>query len=112
MKICKTKQQDVIICNIDGDVDIDSSPELRKTFNELIADKAKKIVLNLAKVSYIDSSGLATFVEFLKLAKGYGGDIRLANLTEKVKGLFEITKLDRIFKVYSTPEEAVGDFNR
>jgi len=110
MKITKTTQQDVVICHINGDIDINSSPGIRKTFAELTASQQKKVVINLAEVSYIDSSGLATLVEMLKKIKSYGGRLRLSNLADKVKGLFEITKLEKIFEIYETAEQAVVGF--
>ena len=110
MKITKTTQQDVVICHINGDIDINSSPDIRKTFAELTASYQKKIVINLAEVSYIDSSGLATLVEMLKKIKSYGGKLRLSNLADKVKGLFEITKLEKIFEIYETAEQAIAGF--
>ncbi len=110
MKITKTTQQDVVICRINGDIDINSSPDIRKTFAELTASYQKKIVINLAEVSYIDSSGLATLVEMLKKIKSYSGRLRLSNLADKVKGLFEITKLEKIFEIYDTMEQAIEDF--
>ncbi|UCH11961.1 MAG: STAS domain-containing protein [Candidatus Omnitrophota bacterium] len=110
MKITKTTQQGVVICHINGDIDINSSPDIRKTFAELTASYQKKIVINLAEVSYIDSSGLATLVEMLKKIKIYGGGLRLSNLADKVKALFEITKLEKIFQIYDTAEQAVAGF--
>lgn len=111
MQINKTRQQDIIICNVNGDIDINSSPNIRKTFDELTTSKEKKIIINLKDVSYIDSSGLATLVEMLKKAKGYGGRLKLSNLADKVKSLFEITKLEKIFEIYHTAEQAIADFS-
>jgi anti-sigma B factor antagonist len=110
MQISKTKQQDVIICNINGDIDLDSSPDIRKAFDELATARQQKIVISLKDVSYIDSSGLATLVEMLKKSKSYGGRLKLSNLADRVKGLFEITKLEKIFQIYDTQEEALADF--
>ena len=110
MQINKTKQQDIVICQINGDVDINSSPDIRRAFDELAGLKQKKIIINLKEVSYIDSSGLATLVEMLKKAKSYGGRLKLSNLADRVKGLFEITKLEKIFEIYDTQEEAMSGF--
>ena len=110
MQINKSKQQDVVICQVNGDIDINSSPDIRKTFDELIRDKEKKIVISLKEVSYIDSSGLATLVEVLKKTRGYGGGLKLSNLADMVKGLFEITKLEKIFEIHNTAEEAISSF--
>ncbi len=110
MRINKTKQKDIIICNVNGDIDINSSPDIRKTFDDLTKIQEKKIIINLKEVSYIDSSGLATLVEVLKKTKNYGGRLRLSNLADKVKGLFEITKLEKIFDIYETSEDAITNF--
>ena len=112
MQISKTKEQDIVICNIKGDIDINSSPDIRKSFTELTESQQKKIVIDLKEVSYIDSSGLATLVEVLKRVKSYGGKLKLSNLADKVKGLFEITKLEKIFEIYDATEEAVAAFSK
>ena len=70
-----------------------------------------KIVVNLNGVSYVDSSGLATLVEMLKRTRTYGGKMRLSDLASKVKSLFEITKLEKLFEIYSTEEEAKANFS-
>jgi len=110
MQVDKSKQNDVVICKIKGDIDINSSPDIRKALSELTQGEEKRIVVNLEGVSYIDSSGLATLVEMLKKSKSYGGNLKLSDLADKVKGLFEITKLDRIFNIYTSTEEAIADF--
>ncbi|MBN1405978.1 MAG: STAS domain-containing protein [Candidatus Omnitrophica bacterium] len=110
MQINKTRQNDMVICSITGDIDINSSPDIRKNLDELTGKQEKKIVLDLDNVSYIDSSGLATLVEMLKKTRKYGGKLRLSNLADKVKSLFEITKLDKLFEIYETSEQAKANF--
>ncbi|NQT95608.1 MAG: STAS domain-containing protein [Candidatus Omnitrophica bacterium] len=110
MQIAERKSNDVTVFDVDGDIDINSSPDVRKTFEKPIGEKTAKLVINLSNVSYIDSSGLATLVELLKRARSYGGKIRLSNLAAKVKSLFEITKLEKLFDIYDTEEEAVSNF--
>jgi anti-sigma B factor antagonist len=110
MQISKVKQQDMIIFNVKGDIDINSSPEVRKVFEELTNAKEKKLLLNLKDVEYVDSSGLATLVEVLKRSKVYGGKLKICNLSGKVRGLFEITKLDKLFDIYDTEEKAVAAY--
>jgi len=110
MQISKNKQQDVVICNLDGDIDINSSPDIRKVFEDITNAKEKKILINLEKVPYVDSSGLATLVEVLKKSKSYAGKLKLSNLSDKVKGLFEITKLEKLFEIYDSADQAVADF--
>lgn len=101
----KSSQADgVTVFDVEGEINISTSPDLKKHFEK---QPVKKIVVNLEKVSYIDSSGLATLVEILKRAKAQGGCLGLAGMTDKVRSLFEITKLDKLFLIYSGRQEAV-----
>ena len=111
MQVKENRSNDILIFNVDGDIDINSSPEIRKIFDKPITEKVMKIVINLSDVSYVDSSGLATLVELLKKTKIYGGKLRLSNLSAKVKSLFEITKLEKLFEIFETVEEANTNFN-
>ena len=98
------------VCHIDGEVDINSSPSIKKSFDALISKKTPKIVINLSKVTYVDSSGLATLVEILKNMRSYGGKMRLTNLSSKIKSLFEITKLEKLFEIFVDEDSAVSTF--
>ena len=110
MKIAQKQNNDITIFNIDGDIDINSSPEMREAFEDIANAKTMKIVVNLSNVSYVDSSGLATLVEMLKKTRSYDAKLRLANLAPKVKSLFEITKLEQLFDIFDTEEEASANF--
>lgn len=96
------------VCRIDGDIDISSSPDFKKYFDKLTSQKTPKIVVELSRVAYVDSSGLATLVGVLKNMRTYGGRMRLAGMSPKIKSLFEITKLDKLFEISSSEEEAVS----
>ena len=99
------EQDGVTILQVTGEINISTSPDLRKVFEK---NAGKKLVVDLAKVNYIDSSGLATLVEMLKKMKSQGGSLGLAGVSGKGKSLFEITKLDKLFLVYNTQAEAVS----
>ena len=73
---------------------------------------SKKIVVDLSRVSYIDSSGLATLVEMFKKTRTQGGSLGLSGMNDKVKSLFEITKLDKLFSIFKTQDEAIGHVNK
>jgi len=103
-------KKDLTVCHIDGEIDINSSPAVKKSFDKLISQKTPKIVINLSKVTYVDSSGLATLVEILKNMKSYGGRMRLASMSPKIKSLFEITKLEKLFEILADEESAVSNF--
>jgi len=98
------------VCHIEGEIDINSSPGIKKAFDKLIARKEPKLVVNFSKVTYVDSSGLATLVELLKNMRTYGGKMKLANLSPKIKSLFEITKLEKLFEIFADEEEAISKF--
>lgn len=100
----------VRICTAEGDIDINTSPQVKKIFDKVIKDKSGKVLIDLQKVEYIDSSGLATLVEILKNIKSYGGRLKLSNLSDKVKSLFEITKLEKLFDIYDSYDEALKNF--
>ena len=102
----KAHQQDgVFIFYVDGEINISTSPELKKLFDKL---SAKKVIVDLEKVTYIDSSGLATLVEMLKKMRSQGGGLGLAGMSDKVKSLFEITKLDKLFSISPNQQEALA----
>jgi anti-sigma B factor antagonist len=100
----------VTVCYVEGEIDINSSPDVKKAFDKLVSNKTPKIVINLSKVSYVDSSGLATLVEILKNMRSYGGRMRLSNMSTKIKSLFEITKLEKLFEIMPSEEEALSKF--
>lgn len=111
MRIHVEKRNGISIFRIVGDIDMDTSPDIKKTFSRLMANKSKsKIVINLKEVAYIDSSGLATLIEILKILRASESRLKLTNLSDKVKGLFEITKLDKLFDISAEEENALNSF--
>lgn len=94
----------------EGEIDINTSPSVKKQFDRLISSKTPKIIVNLEKVTYVDSSGLATLVEILKNMRSYGGRLRLSNMSSKIKSLFEITKLEKLFEIIADEAEAISTF--
>lgn len=110
MQITNVEKNGVLVCCVSGEIDINTSPQVKKIFDRIIASKKEKIVINLKEVAYIDSSGLATLVEILKGLRVYGGKLKISNLSQKVKSLFEITKLEKLFDITMEEEEAVRSF--
>ena len=108
MKIQSTSQGDIQILELSGELDYHSSPDLREKLTELTAKQSPKILVNLGGVDYMDSSGIATFVEAFQKTKRYKGRLILAALTDTVRGVFEIAKLDSIFELAPTVAEAVA----
>ncbi len=88
----------------------DGSALLRKTIRSLLDDQRTKILLNLADVDYIDSSGIGELVSAFTAVKGRGGDLKLLHLTKKVRDLLQITKLYTVFDVYTDELTALRTF--
>ena len=105
MDVKSFEKEGVLVFQVNGEINISTSPELKKQFEK---QPLKKVVVDLEKVNYIDSSGLATLVEILKKTKSQGGSLGLSGLSDKVKSLFEITKLDKLFVILRTQDEAVS----
>ncbi len=105
MEVRLMEENGVSVFLVDGEINIGTSSQLRKLFEQ---KSSLKILVDLDKATYIDSSGLATLVEMLKKTKAKGGSMGLAGMSDKVRSLFEITKLDRLFSIYPSRTEAVS----
>ena len=92
---------------VEGQVDMHTSPELRTKLREVLEKKTSPVVVDLTKVGFIDSSGLATLIEALQAVGKYGGRLRLCGLTPAVKNLFKLSNLISIFDIRETREDAV-----
>ncbi len=92
---------------VEGQVDMHTSPELRGKLRECLERKTTPVVVDLTKVVFIDSSGLATLIEALQAVGKYGGRLRLFGLSPAVKNLFKLSNLISIFDIRENREEAV-----
>jgi anti-sigma B factor antagonist len=101
------KENSATIVELSGEVDLYSSPEVRNVLLKLIQDKTSIIIVDLKKVSYIDSSGVATLVEGLQKAGEYSGTLKLTNLQDTVRHVFELSSLDKVFEIYNSTQEAL-----
>ena len=111
LKITKRQNKNVTILDLSGKIQIgESSTELRTSLRGLVQEGEKNILLNLAEVSQIDSSGLGEFVGGSASLRRNGGEIKLLNLTERINELMTITKLLTVFEVYENEEAAVKSF--
>jgi anti-sigma B factor antagonist len=83
---------------------------VRNTVREILKNGGKKIVLNLAEVNYIDSSGIGELVSSYTTVTNQGGHLKLLNLTKKIHELLAITKLLTVFQTYDNEQTAIGSF--
>ena len=85
---------------------------LRDEIKQAISDGNKRIVLNLGEISYIDSGGLGTLVALHTTAHNAGSTIKLANLTQRVGDLLQVTKLATVFEVHNSEYDALEAFRQ
>ena len=100
----------VIIVSVDGQLIVANRNELKDKVLKALEDGESKVVLDFLSTEYIDSSGLGVLVSVSKKIREAGGELRLAGLNEDLRMLFELTKLDTLFKICNTADEAVQSF--
>jgi anti-sigma B factor antagonist len=112
LKIHTREVENVTIVDISGRIILgDETSRLRQTVRDLISKDKKKIVLNLADVSYIDSSGVGELVASYTAVRNAGGELKLLNLTKKVHDLLQVTKLYTIFDIKDDEFMAIKSFD-
>jgi len=111
MKMTNSEVDGVSVVKLDGRIVLgEESNSLREKLKSLVSDGKKKIVLDLADVKYIDSSGLGVLVAAHVSAKNQGASVRLCHLGEKFHDLLQMTKLLTVFDVYDTEATAIHSF--
>jgi anti-sigma B factor antagonist len=95
---------------VDGQLIVANRNELKEKVVAALESGEAKFVLDFTSTGYIDSSGLGVLVSVSKKIREAGGDLRLAGLNEDLRMLFELTKLDTLFKICDTTDEALGSF--
>jgi len=112
LKVHTREVEDVTMVDVSGRIILgDETSTLRKTIRDLVSNGKKKIVLNLAEVSYIDSSGVGELVASYTAVRSAGGELKLLNLTKKVHDLLQVTKLYTIFDIKDSEFMAVKSFD-
>jgi anti-sigma B factor antagonist len=102
---------DVTVIDAVGRITLgDGASIFRDTIRDLSSTGHKKMLLNLAEVSYIDSSGIGEMVSGFTTVSNQGGQVKLLNLTKRVKDLLQITKLYTVFEVFEDETAAVRSF--
>src|SRR3984893_8870314 len=113
LKMTTREVDGVTVVALDGRIVLgEESNAMREKVKSLVAEGKKKVVLNMANISFIDSAGLGTLVAAHHSAKGQGASLRLCHLGAKFSEVLQITKLMTIFEVYNTEAEAVASFSK
>jgi len=109
VRISTRQSGEATIVDVVGDIDLYNSPEMRKTLLAALKEKhAPCVILNLKEVKYIDSSGVASLVEGLKVSRTLNSKFILYGLSAAAREVLELSRLIKVFEVYANEEEALA----
>lgn len=106
VRAVRWKNREVVV-DVEGDIDLGRSVAFQQELLKLLDERPKRVVVNLGGVQYMDSSGVASLVKLLSSAKRQGTEVRLAAMSPRVRSIFEITRLETVFDIRETVEEAM-----
>jgi anti-sigma B factor antagonist len=110
MELTVHEDHGVTVVMVSGEVDAGNSAQLGEELDRLLSEGRRRLVIDLGKVGFMDSSGLATLVRYYKRARSNSGDICLASLQPPVRRVFQLTRLDRVFDLHPDVAKAVQRF--
>ena len=110
MEIIEERVDDVDLLTFKGRLDANSAKDVKEKINILTKENRIKIVMDMADVNFIDSSGLGSLVASLRSVNKLGGDIKIASLQDPVRVIFELTKLHRVFEIFDDKDSAADTF--
>jgi anti-sigma B factor antagonist len=109
LKIVERFVGEATILDITGDIDLSSSPDLRKVLlRELKEKRTPRVIVNLIGVRYIDSSGVASLVEGLKASRDTGMRFALVGLSKGAREVLQLSRLIKIFEIHDNEEQALA----
>ena len=108
MQIEKFNENGVTTLKVSGEVDLHASPQLRAELQGCVSEKTPVLLIDFSDVDYIDSSGLATFIEYLRDASAYKGKIALFGMKQKVRTIFDLVRLNELFTITDSADAAVA----
>jgi len=111
MEIAIDKVGDIAVAEMPVDeLDASNAPEFKRDIAPVLQTNTK-LVLDLSRLRFVDSSGLGAMLSCLRQLSAKSGDLKLCGMSKQVRGLFELVRMHRIFDIYGTKEEAVHAFN-
>src|SRR5437764_593710 len=85
---------------LEGEIDLHTSPNVAETLRSMIEKKPKRLIVDLGRVTYLDSSALAVLIEGMQNVEAYGGKFAIAGLHEDVRTIFDIANLNQVFQIF------------
>jgi len=105
------KKGDVGVLSLSGNLDISKQTRFKEEIVKSLGTEVSRVVLNFKGVSFIDSACLGVLVSLLRRLKTQGGDVRICSPQEEVRSIFQITRMDRLFKMFDQVDEAVKSYS-
>jgi anti-sigma B factor antagonist len=100
----------VTVVRVEGQLIVGNRHELKDLVQEALERGERRLLVDFSRTGYIDSSGLGALVSISKRVREAGGELRLSGLNDDLRTLFELTKLDTLFAITETPEQALTNF--
>ena len=91
-----------------GEIDLHVSPALTQSLNAMTEKKPERMVIDLSRATYIDSAGLVALVLAMETVQAYGGRFFLTGVHETMRSIFEISRLDQVFQIFSDVDAALA----
>jgi len=109
VQISSRRVDKTTILDVSGDIDLASSPEVRNVLlRELRENRTARVIFNLTKVRYIDSSGIASLVEGLKASRDVGSRLVLFGLSPIARQVLQLSRLLKVFEIYESEDQALS----
>ena len=107
----KTRQEgSVTVIELSGEIDVSCAPQLKELLQGLIDEGKSQLLVNLADVPFMDSSGLGIFINAFKRGQQAGGAIKFANPQEALRKVFSLTQTDKVFSIFDSVEDGLSSF--
>jgi anti-sigma B factor antagonist len=100
----------VAVVQVEGQLIVGNRQELKDLVQAALDRGGRRLLIDFSRTGYIDSSGLGALVSIAKRIREAGGELRLSGLNEDLRSLFELTKLDTLFAIAETPQQALASF--
>ena len=110
MEMTKEQQGDILIVTPQGEFLDASNAEQFKRDSATLLEVSTRVVFDMSRLQFVDSAGLGALLSCMRKLSGAGGDLKLIGLTKPVRATFEVSRMHRIFDIYTTKEEAVKAF--
>jgi len=105
-----THESGVVVIRVDGQLIVRNRQELKTLIQDSLEQGSRQFLIDFASTGYIDSSGLGALVSISKKIRDHGGALRLSGLNEDLRSLFELTKLDTLFAIDASLDQALAKF--